>query len=151
MFYESQIRGTIWSWMVTVMRSNFPHKVGVEGRAYLYWAKYVRDRNTYLVDTIPHMWCLMTFLNGLLPICLSVRRPSCECGETGYFSSPLAVPLRSIRANLSWGTPNILCMTGSIIRTCFVVYTSDLLLSDVPQHIANSLFCISCAECHFNI
>jgi hypothetical protein len=32
------------------------------------------------------------------------------------------------------------------------VYTSDLLPSDVPpaQHIADSLFCISCAECHFN-
>jgi hypothetical protein len=26
----------------------------------------------------------------------------------------------SCGANLSWGTPNMLCMTGSIIRMCFV-------------------------------
>ena len=42
--------------------------------------------------------------------------PSCECGEAG----PLVVPLGWIRAKLRWGPPNILCMTGSIIRTWFV-------------------------------
>jgi hypothetical protein len=31
------------------------------------------------------------------------------------------------------------------------VYTSAVLLSDVPEHITDSLFCISCAECHFKL
>ena len=74
------------------------------------------------------IFTLPTETTSGLPHTLSVEKsmrgdmfaPSCECGETGYFSGPLVVPLGWIRAKLRWGPPNILCMTGSIIRTCFV-------------------------------
>ena len=59
--------------------------------------------------------------------------PSCECSKAGYFSGPLVVPLGWIRAKLRWSPANILCMTGSVLRTCFVQC-----ISDVPQLIADT-------------
>ena len=74
------------------------------------------------------MFTLPTETASGLPHTLSIEKsvrgnmfaPSCECSEPGYFSGPLAVPLGCIRAKLRSGPPNILCMTGSVLRTCFV-------------------------------
>jgi hypothetical protein len=66
------------------------------------------------------------------------------------FLCPLAVSLWWIRANLRWGTPNMLCMTGSIIRTCFIQCIQVIYYFQMSPNILQMVYCcISCTESDF--